>query len=451
MDTEDFSAARLADFIVGLSFADLPFDLTGQARRCLVDAVGCLVAAHRTEPGEAIRRLAQASDERGDIRIPGSDLRTTAGFAAFVNAQLINALDFDDIYTKGHPGATVNAAAISVGQAVACSNHELLTAIVAGYETSCRVAISLVQTAPRKFVHGHGTWQVFGAAAAAAKLMKLDRTQTAYALAIAATNAPLASVMKTVYGERPSSAKNNFGTAAWVGVNAARMAQAGFDGPLDAFDGETGFWRMFGADGFDRNALLDGLGERYEMLKVGFKTYSTCRIVQSSIEAAIGAAQASGIDVTSDDLDAITITGSEILSRPPFAVTQPEDMWAAQFSVPYAVAAALSDIPPGPNWFTDSTLRDPRLRRLASKVTIRPHPSQYTAKGHFHAATAEVRTRDGRTFADTVEIARGEYLAPLSDDEVVEKANRLLGDEAGLAKRLVETPLETCVDRFLVD
>lgn len=111
---------------------------------------------------------------------------------------------------------------------------------------SCRVGISLAHVQPRKTLHGHGTWQTFGAAAAAAKLMRLNDRQAAHATAIAAANAPVASVMKTVYGDTPSMAKNDFGMAAQMGVNAARLAAAGYEGPLDVFEGETGFWRMAG-------------------------------------------------------------------------------------------------------------------------------------------------------------------------------------------------------------
>ena len=218
------------------------------------------------------------------------------GTAALVYATLINALDYDDIYKKGHPGATVMSAALALAERIDCSGPDLIEAVVVGYEVSGRVGMSLTQSTPRKTLHGHGTWQTMGAVATAAKLLRLDVRQTAHAIAIAAANAPVASVMKTVYGARPSMAKNNFGAAAQVGVNAALLARHGFEGPLDIFEGETGFWRMFGADGCDAGRLTEGLGHLYEIREVGFKPYSCCRILQSSIEAAVEVFRRAEID-----------------------------------------------------------------------------------------------------------------------------------------------------------
>ena len=312
------------------------------------------------------------------------------------------------------------------------------------------MAISLVQTAPRKTVHGHGTWQVFGAAAAAAKLLGLDAEQTAHALAIAAANAPLPSVMKTVYGARPSMAKNNFGTAAWVGGSAARLAAAGFDGPLDVFEGDTGFWRMFGADGFDSGALLGGLGQDFELLKVGFKAFSTCRIVQSSVEAAVGAARAAGLGADGEALAELRIHGPEIVSRPPFSLSAPGDMWAAQFSVPYAVALALLGLPPGPAWFEAATLSDPKVRSLASKVTMIPH-IEASPHGGFHAARAELKTATGETYAYSVDVARGEHVRALTDAEVADKARQLVADcdPTRVAAKLIELRVDRVIQAYL--
>src|SRR5690606_7456170 len=113
-------------------------------------------------------------------------------------------LDYDDIFWKGHPGATVNGAVLALAPITRASGEQIIEAIVAGYDVSCRVAMSLSHSTPRKTVHGHGTWQTFGAAAVAAKLLGLNQTEAAHALSIAAANAPVPSVMKTVYGRCPT-------------------------------------------------------------------------------------------------------------------------------------------------------------------------------------------------------------------------------------------------------
>jgi 2-methylcitrate dehydratase PrpD len=432
-----YASEKLAAFVCDLGVDRLSSAVVDKARLCLTDALGCLVAAHKTPAGDVIREFVRQSGEAGKVRVVGSDLRTSAGMAAFAHATLINALDFDDIYEKGHPGATAIGAAIGLAQELGASEPELLAALVAGYEVGCRIGISMVHTQPRKFLHGHGTWQALGAAAAAARLLKLTPRQAAHALAIAAAKAPVASVMKTVYGAKPSMAKNNFGAAAQTGVNAARLAAAGFEGPLDIFEGDTGFWRMFGADAVDANRLTAGLGRDYEILRVGFKPYSTCRLVQSSVEASLAVFAAAKVAPDGGEVERLVISGAPILTQPPFSCAMPADMWAAQFSAPYAVALALLGVEPGPQWFEDASLHDPRVRAVAAKIELKALPADERPDAHHHPAKAELHLRDGRLFAHFVAIAKGDAANPLPASFVEEKFFKLTGLRS--ARALIES------------
>jgi 2-methylcitrate dehydratase PrpD len=328
---------------------------------------------------------------------------------------LINALDYDDIYKKGHPGATVMSTALALADRIDCSGAELIEAVVVGYEVSGRVGISLMQSAPRKTLHGHGTWQTLGAVATAAKLLKLDVRQAAHAMAIAGANAPVASVMKTVYGASPSMTKNNFGAAAQVGVNAARLARRGFEGPLDIFEGETGFWRMFGADGCDFDRLTMRLGDLYEIREVGFKPYSCCRILQSSIEAAVELFRRATIDPRGQRYEHVLMSTPAIVCEAPFNNARPRDMWAAQFSAPYTIALGLLGVAPGAGWFTQQRLSDPELSALARRIKLRPYECTSGAKPSHHAASAEIKLDGGRVLKAEVEVASGEAANPISE------------------------------------
>ncbi|MEI2298742.1 MmgE/PrpD family protein [Ensifer sp. MJa1] len=268
-----FITQTLGSYIAEEALARVPGDVIDKAKLCFLDSLSCLFGGLQL-PLAGMLELLRMDSQVAPACVGSVNARRGSATAAFARATLINALDFDDIYEKGHPGATVVAAALSVAEHTRCSGRELLEAVITGYEVSCRVGLSLAHVQPRKAIHGHGTWQIFGAAAAAAKLMRLDAGQAAHAVAIAAANAPVASVMKTVYGDTPSMAKNNFGMAAQMGVLAARLAAAGYEGPLDVFEGETGFWRMAGADECRFDRLTKGLGGAYEILRVGFKPFS---------------------------------------------------------------------------------------------------------------------------------------------------------------------------------
>ncbi len=418
------SALRLASYLTAENYESLPAEVIEKSKLCLLDALGCLIGAYRSSASIVVESFVSDLGNSGDVHVAGGHLKTDCATAAFANATLINALDFDDIYKKGHPGATVISTALAVGQKVGCSGRELIEAIVVGYEISCRVGISMSHVIPRRLIHGHGTWQTLGAAATAAKLFKLDTHKAAHALAIAASNAPVASVMKTVYGALPSMAKNNFGTAAQVEVNAALLARNGFEGPLDVFDGPTGFWRMFGADGCDFLVLSGELGAKYEILEVGFKRYSCCRILQSSIEAVIQVFQKAMISPQEGEYHKIVVSTPPIVCEWPFNNRKPDSLWSAQFSGPYTFAMALLGIEAGPDWFTTQNLNNPAVKILIEKIELLPRRVAATDQSH-HTASAELQLNNGERISSMVAVAKGEAANPLSRHFIEEKFVRL--------------------------
>jgi 2-methylcitrate dehydratase PrpD len=410
--TETRAAEALAGYIVQERFDRLPPEVVQRAKDCVQEAVACILAAHAMPDSAIIRKFAGERGGHPEAHVLGTGLRTACTTAAFANAVLQNTLDFDDIYRKGHLGATAVAAAFAVGEKIGCNGRDLIAALVVGYEVSGRVGMSLRHLKPRKTIHGHGTWQTFGAAAAAARLLRLDESRAAHALAIAGANAPVASVMKTVYGEgEPTMAKNNFGPAAETGVTAALLAADGFAGPIDIFEGDSGFWRMFGADEYDPAALCGGLGRDYEMLHVGFKPYSCCRILQGSVEAAVAACAQRDLDARRD-IGKIELTVPPIVCEWPFNNTRPTSLWSAQFSAPYVVAVALLGVPPGPEWFSEARFRDPDVLALMDRIALRAVDESMTSHGP--GAEATVHTRGGEALRASVGVARGEAANPMT-------------------------------------
>lgn len=410
---------HLAEYLVDECFEKLPSEVVEKAKFCLMDSVGCFFGGHQTSVATSLERL--SADIAG---VSSSPPCPDPAWQAFHYATLANALDLDDIYWKGHPGATVVAAALALANQSRSTGRELIVAIVAGYEVGCRIAMSLLHKTPRKTIHGHGTWQIFGATAATAKLLKLTAEQAAHALAIAAVNAPVASVMKTVYGATPTMAKNNFATAAMSGVNAAFLARNGFEGPLDVFEGETGFWRMAGADGIDLSQLKIGPDIRYEIRDVGFKAFSCCRIIQSSVEAAVNAFAAATVDGNGRNVREIEVFAPEIVCRPPFNDPEPRDIWAAQFSAPFSIAMGVLGHAAGPEWFEPSRFLDQTVRELAAKIRLFPLVAT-DRLSHHRAAKVRLHLLDGHVVESTVEIAKGDAANPLAPSFLEEKFLRL--------------------------
>lgn len=431
-------AQRLGHYVAHEKLNTLPDDVIEKANDCLVDAIGCLLGAYALPFAVILDQYLLDCGSRGNARIVGSHRRADPGMAAYIQASLINALDFDDIYRKGHPGATVVAAALSVGSHAESDGADVLEAMVVGYEVSGRVAMSLSHLHPRKTIHGHGTWQALGAAATAAKILKLDASQVAHALAIAAVNAPVASVMKTVYGAVPTMAKNNFGTAAQTGVNAAFLAKNGFEGPLDIFEGDCGFWRMAGADACDSEQLTAGLGRDYEIREVGFKPHSCCRILQSSIQASVSVFAIAGVNPRDLAHHTLTVTAPQIVCEPPFSSHAPVDIWAAQFSAPYTITMALLGINPGPEWFSEESIHDKAAASFMAGIKLLPDTAR---SGSHHRARAQLHLKTGVIFNAEVGIALGEAANPLPRSflrgKFLNLAEKRLGADRALA--LLET------------
>lgn len=415
----------IAKYIAETTFDDLPEEVVNQAKYCILDSLGCALGGHTTELGEIVVDFVKQLGGRQESTIIGCGERTSCVHATFVNSSLTNALDFDDTYI-GHPSATVIPPAISVGEKTNASCKDLITAIVLGYEVSTRIGVAIRASVERKFIHGV-SWQTFGTVAATSKLLGLSEPCIIDALGIAGANAPVPSSMKLVYNSMgPNMAKClYFGTASELGVKAALLAQKGLRGPSNILDGKTGFWRMCGSDRCDFQRMVDGLGRKYNILKVSFKPYPACRLTHSAIDVAIKIIRENGIDLR--DIERITIRTYSPVCAWPFTNTEPKTMVEAQFSTAYAVAAAINGINPGLDWFGLENLTNPDILNYARKIKLigdkeadeafRRESANIVAIGEIYAS--------GKSYTGRVGFPKGDPRNPFTRREITEKFRSL--------------------------
>lgn len=192
---------------------------------------------------------------------------------------------------------------------------------------------------------------------------------------------------------------------------------------------------MAGADACDYERLTAGLGRVDEIREVGFKPYSCCRILQSSIQASVKAFAKAGVDPKDCVHDRLVITAPPIVCEPPFNGSAPADVWAAQFSAPCAVAMALLGVEPGPDWFSHTQIRDDCTARLMAQIELRPDTDRANHNSH-HIARPQLHLKDGRVFHAEVKIALGEAANPLPraflEGKFVNLAGRKIGKERAL-------------------
>lgn len=403
---EQTVAVQLAANVAALDVLSLPVDVSTKARDCLLDSVSCMLG------GTVVTEVRRAVDlvlrwgQGGKTRVPGFPGGYSTPFAAYAAAQFANALDYDDtVLGVGHPGAAVIATALTLGQAEKSSGHELTRALVAGYEVAIRVGRA---TAPSEKqaarVRGH-SWAVFGAAATAAALLRLNAEQTADAFGLAGQHALVPFVGK--WYERPiSSLKNNYGWATMGGIMAASLAAEGVRGNRQIFDGESGFWAMAASDRWDPNIALAGLGADFAILDVGFKPFAACRYTHSALEAVEMISRRHSLSPSA--ITRVVVRAAERATV--FADYHPQTLLDAQFSLPYAVAGTLMGRP-----LTVFDPRDQEVAALAQRVEIQTDLSD---EGHPRVAglpaRVEIVLRDGRCLSERSDVPPGDPARPLS-------------------------------------
>src|SRR3984957_17827450 len=338
-------AWALAEHVCDSGFADLATATLVATRNDILDTFGCLLGGSG-EPG--IAELARVVGGWGGVQqsqVMLWELRLPAPQAAMMNASMAHALDFDDTLDHGgsiHPGASVLAASLAVSDMLGgVSGQRLLLGIALGLAGSCRVA--LASTVDRGW-HRTAAMGVFGAAAAAGKLLGLNVEQMVNALGIAFSQA---AGNRQCIVDGALTSRLQAGQAASSGVLAALLAREGFTGAHNIFLGRFGFFELYQPDGYDQTKLLIDLGTEFRGDQLSFKPYACGRPQHAILDAAIAARNQLGLgtavdfaEITDIRVAAVATTIAEQFNGAPHK-RRPTQIVEAQFALPYLIAAAL--------------------------------------------------------------------------------------------------------------
>ena len=397
--------ALALDFILDIRWNDLPAAVQHQARRCLLDLFGALIAGRRTPVGDIMAGVAcdQFPGDEATILVSGE--RVSAIGAALANGFAQNALDIDDGYrlVKGHPGASFLPALLAALEMKGgCSGADFLTTVVIGYEIGIRAG--LIRHAAYPTYHSSGSWGAVAAAAAAGRLLVLDREHLREALGAAEYHAPIAPMMKGI--DVPCMGKDSLGWGNMAGLLSVLMARRGFTG-VEPFFSDC-----------PQKEWLTALGKKYEILNLYFKPYAACRWAQPAVAGCLKLVQDHNLKPT--DLAAVkvrTFRAAASLTRQPPANTE-----EAQYNLAFPVAAALIDGAVGPAQVLPPRLFDKDILDLAGRLEVevaQEFEDRFPAKA---MASVEIITRDGRRFDSGPVEARWEPPDTLpSDNELKEK------------------------------
>ncbi|MDQ3157149.1 MAG: MmgE/PrpD family protein [Actinomycetota bacterium] len=411
---------RVTSFIHETHFDDLPDDVLHQTRRCLLDLVGVAAAGTRTPLSEIMRNHAHSQAPAGTHapRLLFDGRRVGAAHAALANAATIDSMDGHDGHrlTKGHAGAAVLPGVLAfVDGKEETSIRELLTALAIGYEIALRAGIALHRTAAD--YHSSGAWNSLGAAAAAVRLLGLDRDASWHALGIAEYSSPRAPMMRAI--DHPTMVKDSSAWGAQAGVSSTLLAADGFTGAP--------------ADLMTEPEMAD-LGSRWRTLEQYFKPYPVCRWAQPAVQAMLSLLEQSSLKV--EQIAHIEVATFEAATR--LAAREPLTTEEAQYSLPFPVALAAVHRQLTPDLLLDPRA-NPEVRRLAAGMKLVEDRAMTAKFPAVCEAEVTVVVQDGHRFASGTFNADGDPEAPLSDSRLLDKFG-LYTKELGepRSKRLAE-------------
>lgn len=427
---------ELVEFITAIRFEDLPKEVVHEAKRVLLDSVGCALAGIHTDKGKLSINLARRLNGKPESTILGTGNRVSCINAAFANGELINALDMDAIMYPGHISPYVIPGPLAVAESMGTSGKDLLLAIALGHEISGRIGESL--RGSKKYikedtggkiiisdVHGLSLC-IFGGTAGLGKILKLDPGKMLHAIGIAGHICPVPTVAKWQNTDPPST-MTKYLSAGWLGeaeITAAFLAEIGYIGDIDVLGGEHGFWKFYASDKWRPDILMKKLGQEWRFLNISYKPYPCCRLMHSGLDSFIKIIEENGL--MPEDIEKVTLFLDPLTDKPLWHNKEIKTHVDAQFSVPYVFAVAAHRIKSGADWQSLSTMTNCSIRDFMDKVSFMTHPhfDEIMLKGKMNSLSKVEVVAKGRTFSEEKGWMKGDPFpeeARITDEELVEK------------------------------
>lgn len=415
------------------STPEFPDNVIVQAKRCLIDGFGVVLAGSTVRGSEIVRDYVKASGGASEATVLGpAPMRAPASEAALANGASGHAMDYDDTQLSTtpdrvfglltHPTVPVLSASLALGERLNVSGRQFLDAFLTGFEVECKVAAAINPDHYLRGFHSTGTIGTIGAAASVAKLLKLDAARTAHALGIAAS---MSSGIRVNFGSmtKPLHA----GRAAANGVAAAELASRGFTAGDDPLDGEWGYFQVMGG-GADLARLVPVLGKPFSIVEPGVsvKPYPCGSLGHPTMDAMMKLVTEH--DVKPDQVERVRVrAGSNILNPLRYKTAKTE--LEAKFCLPFMMSSILLRRRAGIREFTDAYVASPEIQAMMARVST-VFDQQIEARGFDKMRSiVEVDLKDGRTVSQPSDDRyRGGPERPFTREELHDK----FADCAGL-------------------
>jgi 2-methylcitrate dehydratase PrpD len=406
-----------------LDLADVPAAVRHRAKLHILDALGLGLASTAQEYGkrtiEGVAAMSAGDGGGGSCSVIGRPERLGVRDAALVNGVLIHGLDFDDTHLASiiHPTATSLPAALALGESLGASGAELLSAFLAGAETSIRIGLAVDGGFHHVGYHATGVVAHFASAVTAGRLLGLAEEQIVAAQGIAGSTA---SGIQVFLEEGAWTKRFHPGWGAVAGITAAQLAKHGFKGPSRPYEGKFGLFdtHLHGEE-VKLAALTDGLGTDWRFGETALKPYPVCHFIHGCADAAIelypeiGGAAITGVKAF---LPQPTL---HIVAEPAEAKERATNEYEAKFSAQFVVAACLLKGRFGLPDLLPEALADSKVRELALRVKCFEDP--HTAFPTYFSGGVEVSLADGRVLERHIRVNSGAGERAMGTDAVAAK------------------------------
>src|SRR5262245_55600837 len=423
----DATTDALARYIAALRYDDLGPRTVHHAKRHLIDALGCAMGGHASEPATIARRMAPTWTGLPGARLLGDGRATIPEAAAFANSVMVRFLDANDTYIargSGHPRDMLGAL-LAAAEIAGASGRDLLLATVAGYEVFAALAD---QVSLRDRGWDQGVFVAPAAAAGAGLLLGLSREQMANALAIAVTAGT--ATRQTRAGELSMWKGCATALAAKAGLFAAQLAREGMSGPTAAFEGRHGLWEQ--VTGQFALGVLGGGDRSFAIERTNMKFFAAEYHAQAPLALALKLREkVSASEIAAIDVRIYAMAHSEIGSE--LAKWDPQTRETADHSLPYMLAVALVDGRLTPASFEPARYLDPGLRPLMKRIRVAENPEFTRRFPRELISEIDVVTRSGQRLTVRADYPKGHAENPLTDAEVERKFRDLSSDLLGSA------------------
>src|SRR5271169_4276811 len=417
--------AAMSKWAAGVKFEQLSPDAVYQAKRFLLDSIGCALGGYQQHDVTIALAVLNEIAGRGNATVIGNGRQMDAVSASLANALMIRCMDYNDIYWKQDPShpSDIFPAAIACCERAGGDGRELIVGLVLGHEFEMRLCEAAFPGIRERGWH-HATLTAYVSPIVAARMLHLDCSKMQHAIGISAS---ARATLGAVTAGKLTMMKNTVDPmATQSGVFAALLAEKGYSGPEHVIDGKEGLVHCLGPE-WKLNVLTDGLGESWRITQCGMKAFPTEALTHTPISATLALVKEN--DLKPDDVAKVhirtTARGADILSDP--SKYDPHTKETADHSLPYVIAAAIAERQVTPLQFTMEKITDPTIRAQLNKIVVVADPQIEKVFPALQRVVATIQTSDGREFSKQLDYPKGDPRNPLTDKEVEEKFETLAG------------------------